>query len=215
MEKIDTIFFDVDGTLVDARRDIANAMNHVLKSMGLATLADETIISYVGTGVTYLIRKSLGTDDEALIEEGTRLYGDYYVAHAADEAFLYPHVGEILDYLKGKRKLILTNRYAAFADVLLNALGIRGHFEEIIGGDDETCLKPSACILDRVAKRLGIDKGRSLIVGDMDVDIMTGKNAGTKTCWVTYGLGKMDEIKSLKPDYIIEDLIELKEIIKL
>ena len=59
-----------------------------------------------------------------------------------------------------------------------------------------------------------IDKTKALIVGDMDVDILTGKNTGVKTCWVTYGLGRIEQIRDLKPDYIIEDLIELKEIIK-
>lgn len=213
MDRIDTIFFDVDGTLVDARRDIANAMNYALRSLGLPELSEDKIISFVGTGVTYLIRSSLGTNDEKLIAEGTRLYGEYYVSHAADEASLYPHAVEILEYLEGKRKFILTNRYAAFADVLLKELGVRKYFEEIIGGDDEKCLKPSACIIDRVIGRLGLDKSRALIVGDMEFDIMTGKNSGIRTCWVTHGLGKVEQIKDLKPDYIIEDLIELKEIV--
>ena len=214
MARIDTVFFDIDGTLVDARRDIANAMNHALKSMGFAALPDEQIISYVGTGVTYLVRNSLGTDDETLVAEATRRYGEYYVSHAADEARLYPHAIEMLEYLRGRRKFILTNRYAAYADALLKALGIGRYFEQIIGGDDETCLKPSACIIDRIAARLGIDKRTSLIVGDMDVDIMTGRNTGIKTCWVTHGLGRIEDVKALKPDYIIEYLIELKEIVK-
>lgn len=209
-----SIFFDVDGTLVDARKDIANAMNFALKSMGKKTLPDETIVSYVGTGVKYLIKNSLDTDDPEAIDRGTKLYTEYYIAHAADEARLYPNAVDILEYFKGKRKFILTNRYTAFTEPVLKGLGIRGYFEEIIAGDDEACIKPSACMLDRVVPRLRIDKERSLIVGDMDVDIMIGKNAGVRTCWVTHGLGKIEEIKHLKPDYIIEDLIELKEIVK-
>ena len=214
MPSIDTIFFDVDGTLVDARRDIANAMNHALHTLGFSRLPDETIVSHIGSGVKDLIRKSLGTGDEAIVAKGTKLYSDYYIAHAADETILYPHAVEILEYFKDRRKFILTNRYAAFADAALRGLGIRGYFEEIIGGDDENCLKPSACIVDGVAGRLRIDKKRSLIVGDMDVDVMTGKNAGIAACWVTYGLGKREEVAPLSPEYIIDDLIELKHIIK-
>lgn len=212
--QVDTIFFDVDGTLVDARKDIANAMNFALRTMKLRTLPDDVIISYVGTGVKYLIRQCLGSDDPATIDEGTRLYSDYYIAHASDEAVLYPNAVEILDHLKDKRKFILTNRYTAFTDPVLKGLGIRDYFEEIIGGDDESCIKPSACVLAKVIPRFKLDKSRSLIVGDMDIDVMTGKNTGIKTCWVTHGLGKIDEIRGLNPDYIIEDLIELKEIIK-
>lgn len=213
MVHIDTIFFDVDGTLVDATSDIANAMNHALRVLGLPLLPKEEIVSHIGSGVKDLIRKSLGSDDEALIEKGTKLYTDHYIEHAADETVLYPHVVDILEYLKDKRKFILTNRYVSFADVALRAFGIRSYFEEIIGGDDESCIKPSACIIDRIVKQFGIDKKRSLIVGDMDVDVMTGKNAGVKTCWVTHGLGTADEVTVLNPDYVIDDLLELKDII--
>ncbi len=214
MALIDTVFFDIDGTLVDASRDIANAMNHALRVLGFPELSRETILSHVGAGVKDLIRKSIGTDDEALVDKGTKLYTDHYIAHAADETTLYPHAVDILEYLKSKRKFILTNRYASFADVALRGLGVRDYFEEIIGGDDENCLKPSACVVDRAVKRFGIDKSKSLIVGDMDVDVMTGKNAGVAVCWVTYGLGKVEDVSPLKPEYIIDDLIELKEIIR-
>lgn len=214
MIDVDSIFFDVDGTLVDARRDIANAMNYALRTLGLRTLPDEEIVSHVGTGVKSLIARCLASDDPRLIDEGTRLYGEYYLSHAADEAVLYPNAVEILDYLKPKRKFILTNRYTAFTEPVLKGLGIREYFEEIIAGDDENCIKPSACMLDRVVPRLKVDKSRSLIVGDMDVDVMIGKNAGVRTCWVTHGLGKIEEIRHLRPDYIIEDLIELKKIIR-
>jgi phosphoglycolate phosphatase len=212
--EFDTILFDVDGTLIDATSDIANGMNYALRALKLPELPKETIVSYIGAGVKYLIRNSIGAGDDAIIEKGTRLYADYYLAHAVDETVLYPHVTDILEYLKGKRKFIFTNRYASFADVALRALGVRDYFEAIIGGDDESCIKPSVCSVDRIVKEFDIDKSRSLIVGDMDIDVMTGKNSGIKACWVTYGLGKVEEVSPLKPEYIIDDLIELKEIIK-
>ena len=214
MASFDIIFFDVDGTLVDATTDIANAMNHALRVLALPELPKEAIVSHIGNGVKDLIRNSLGTDDEAIIERGTKLYGDHYIAHAADETVLYPHAVDILEYLKDRRKFILTNRYASFADAALRGLGIRNYFEAIIGGDDENCIKPSACVMKRAVKQFGIDKSKSLIVGDMDIDVMTGKNAGIEVCWVTYGLGKIEEVGPLKPEYIIDDLIELKEIVK-
>lgn len=214
MPSFSTIFFDVDGTLVDATRDIANAMNHALKTMGYEALPTDIITSYIGHGVSDLVRKSLRTDDEALVERGTQLYTDHYIAHAADETTLYPHAVEILEYLKDKRKFILTNRYVSFAEVALKGLGIADYFEEIIGGDDESCIKPMACIVDRAASMFGIDREGSLIVGDMDVDVMTGKNAKVATCWVTHGLGRPDDVLKLKPDYVINDLLELKDIIK-
>jgi HAD superfamily hydrolase (TIGR01549 family) len=211
---IDAIFFDVDGTLVDSRKDIVKAMNYTLAQLGVPEKPAEEIVSYVGTGVRDLVTKSLGKANGHLTEKGIDIFSRYYIAHSADESILYPHVKEVLEYFKAKRKFIVTNRYSQFADATLKGLGIRKYFEKIFGGDDENCLKPSACVLDKAIAMLKIDKDKAFIVGDMAIDINTGKNSGIKTCWVTYGLGKGQEVLPLKPDFIINDMIELKGIIK-
>ena len=213
MLNIDAIFFDVDGTLVDARSDIVDAINHVLRRMGFPEKPFDEIVSYIGTGVKDLISRSLGSDDITLVEKGVEAYSNYYAKHPADKAKLYPHAKETLEYFRNKRKFILTNRYARFADPVLKALGIRKYFEDIIGGDDEKCLKPSRCILEPYISKISVDKKRVLIIGDMAIDIETGKNSGVRTCWVTYGLGKPEDKYPLKPDLIINDLAELKKLI--
>ena len=214
MVAVDAIFFDLDGTLVDARTDIVNAMNYTLAKLDRPAKPFKEVVSYIGTGVSYLVSRSLGSEDAGLVDEGVRIYIDRYTAHPADEAIIYPHVKETLDFFRNKRKFILTNRYVNLADPLLEATGLKVYFEEVIGGDDENCLKPSACVFDKIIPRLKVDKKRAIIVGDMAVDIMAGKNSGIKTCWATYGLGTAAEVKSSKPDYTIGDITELKKIIK-
>lgn len=214
MIDVDAIFFDVDGTLVDARKDIVKAVNYTLVKLNLKKRPAKDIISYIGTGVKDLVTKSLNTKNADLIDKAINIFSGYYVDHSADEAKLYPHTEEVLEYFKGKRKFILTNRYSRFADITLKKLGVRDYFEGIIGGDDENCLKPSACVLDMFLPKFKIAKARAVIVGDMAIDIMTGKNSGVKTCWVTYGLGKAKDVCDLNPDYTVDDLIELKNIIR-
>lgn len=214
MIDIDTIFFDLDGTLVDATRDISAAMNSALRELGLPEKPHDEIVSYIGTGVRYLVGNSIGLDDEALIDRGVRLYTEHYIRHPADYAKLYPNVRETLGYFDTKKKYILTNRYKLFAEALLGATGLRHYFVDVIGGDDEACLKPSACVFDRPVPKPVFDLDRAMIVGDMDVDVLTGKNAGMKSCWVSYGLGKREEIEKLTPDYMIDDIGELRRIIK-
>lgn len=214
MVKFDAIFFDVDGTLVDARDDIVNAVNYALNRLGTFARPKDEIVSYIGTGVADLIRKCLGPENIRFLECGIKEFSDYYGAHPADRARLYPHVIETLEHFKDKPKYILTNRYSAFADLTLKALGIRKYFKEIIGGDDENCLKPSACVLDGLLPRLNIKSQNSVIVGDMAIDIMTGKNSGMATCWVTYGLGKKEDVLPLKPDFIVGDIDKLREVIE-
>ena len=215
MLKVNTIFFDVDGTIVDATKDIANAVNFALESLGRDKRSYGEIISCVGTGVSDLISKSLKLPQGSpLVARGVELYGDYYMKHSADEARLYPNAKEILEYFSPKRKFVLTNRYRRFAEKLLEELDIAKYFEDMIGGDDETCIKPSKCLMDKVLPRFKVNRDEAIIVGDMDIDVMTGKNSGIRTCFITHGLGRVEDVRKLKPDYIIDDLIELKKIIK-
>jgi len=214
MTDIDVIFFDVDGTLVDSRKDIVKAINYTLRKLGLKERPGGQIVSYIGTGVKDLVKKSLGSENADLSDEAFKMFSDYYLAHATDESKLYPHVKETLEHFKTKRKFVLTNRYKRFADITLRGLGISDYFEDIIGGDDENCLKPSRCVLDGFFKKLKINKARAMMIGDMTIDIMTGKNSGIKTCWVTYGLGKAEDVIPIKPDYIVDDIIKLKDIIR-
>lgn len=214
MVDIDTIFFDVDGTLVDSRQDIVRAINYTLKRLGISERPSELIVSYIGTGVKDLLRRCLGRGNIDLADKGVEIFSNYYVKHSADQSKLYPHVKETLDYFKVKRKFVLTNRFRKFADATLCELGIRKYFEDIVGGDDEDCMKPSACVLERAISKLGIDRKEAIVVGDMALDIKTGKNSGILTCWVTYGLGKRKDFRDLKPDYIIDDIIKLKDVIR-
>ena len=214
MLEVDAIFFDVDGTLLDARQDIVNAVNYTLKRSGYPERAFGDIVAYIGTGVKDLLAKSLGDSDPVLIDKVLPLFDRYYGEHAIDTATLYPNVKETLESLSAKKKYIITNRFARFADSALSGLGIRRYFEGIIGGDDDLCMKPSGCVVTRALSKYGILKSRALMVGDMDIDIMTGRNGGIATCFVTYGLGTLDQVKALFPDFVIDDISELTGIIK-
>lgn len=213
MTDIQALIFDVDGTLVDARNDIVSAMTFTRKSLGLEPIPADAVIACVGTGVKDLVRKTMGTGHEGLLPRAFEIFMDYYLKHAADEAVLYPHVRETLEYFGDKRKFVLSNRMSAAAEATLGKMGIAKYFEHIVGADDETCLKPSSCPIDKDPVLSRLDRAAALIIGDMTYDIMAGRAAGIRTCWVTYGLGKREDIMPLKPDFVIDDMIELKKII--
>ena len=210
---IDLIIFDLDGTLVDSREDIANAVNFTLKDIGLKEKSKQEISSYIGKGVEDLIRKSLGERQDALFGRALSVFEEYYRKHSTDKSVLYPNVKEILEYFKEKKKVIVTNRNYEFALLTLKALGIYDYFEDIVGGDDIGCMKPSSCPLDKFVHRPNMNKEKAIIVGDMDIDILAGKRAGIITCGVTYGIGKKEVIIKARPDFIIDNIIKLKDII--
>ena len=212
MKHVELIIFDLDGTLVDSKEAIARGVNFVLKKVGLQEKPKAEIISYIGTWLDNLIKKSLGPKQQALFEKAKFIFENYRQA-SPDSSLLYPGVKDILEHFKNKKKIIVTNRNYKFTLPTLKKLGIYDYFEDIIGGDDLTCLKPSGCPLDMAINRRKIDKDKIIIVGDMDIDILAGKEAGIATCAVTYGIGKKEDILKASPDFIIDKISELKNII--
>lgn len=213
MEYIDLIIFDLDGTLVDSRQDIANAVNYTLKEVGLKMRSLSEISSFIGTGVEDLIRRSLDGNQINLFEKGLSTFLDYYKNHYLETTCLYPGVREILEYFNNKRKAIVTNRRHETAVLTLRKLGIYDYFEDIIGGDNIGCMKPSSCPLDKAMQELHMDEEKTMIVGDMHIDILAGRKAGITTCAVTYGIGRREDILKAEPDYIIDNILELKKIV--
>lgn len=213
MKPIELIIFDLDGTLVDSRKDIANAVNYTLRKLNRKEKSLAEITSYIGTGLEDLIRKSVGQARNSFFTKALYIFQEYYRQHSTDNSSLYPGVIEILEYFKNKRKVIITNRKYEFAVLTLRVLEINGYFEDILGGDDLGCVKPSSCPLDKTLNRWKMNKEKTIMVGDMDIDILAGKRSGMSTCAVTYGIGKKDDILKAKPDYIIDSILELKEII--
>jgi len=210
---LNALFFDLDGTLVDSRTDIANAINFTLRRFGRKERSIQEVSGYIGRGVADLVRQSLGAESDDIFKEALSVFRAYFRGHATDTTILYPHVKDILDYFTAKRKFIVTNRDTAIARSTLSALGIGRYFIDVVGGDDAECMKPSSCPLDAVFGKFDLKRKETMIVGDMDVDVLAGKNAGIATCAVTYGIGKKEDIIKAHPDYIIDDLLTLQEII--
>lgn len=158
MKNINLIIFDLDGTLVDSREDIANAVNFTLREVGLKEKNLQEISSYIGLGMEDLMKKSLGEREDALLKKAISIFEEYYKDHLGDNSVLYPGVKDVLEYFKNERKVIITNRNYQFAVSALRTLEVYDYFEDIIGGDDIGCMKPSSCPLDKIIHRLNIDK---------------------------------------------------------
>ena len=215
MREIKLIIFDLDGTLVDSRQDIVNAVNFMLRSLNLGERPFEEIISYVGKGINELIKSSLGNNADNLKDRALDIFRSYYQDHPSDNAYVYPGVSELLDYFKDKEKAVITNRNHRSSEIILQKMGIAGYFNNVIGDDSTSCLKPSRCQFDRLFEKTTVkDRGKVLMVGDMDIDILAGRASGIVTCAVTYGIGKRQDIERSMPDYIIDDILQLKKIIE-
>jgi len=129
------------------------------------------------------------------------------------EIVTYSGVVDTLAYFDDKDKIVVTNAYAKNAWEMLRQTKLDGLIDDIVGGDDLTCLKPTACPLVRAMAKCKADKDKAIMVGDMVEDIQAGKAAGVRTCAVTYGIGKLEDLRAVGPDYFIGDFRELKDIV--
>src|SRR3954471_9374609 len=110
---MELLIFDLDGTLIDSRLDLANAVNATRTHMGMSTLSNERVYTYVGNGAPVLIRRALGEQaTEAEVQEALEVFLEYYREHDLDNTVLYPGVKASLDRLRdaGKRMAVLTNK---------------------------------------------------------------------------------------------------------
>jgi phosphoglycolate phosphatase len=213
------IIYDLDGTLIDSRHDIASAVNWTLKELELGGLPIERIAAFVGNGVQNLMRKALeeaapassGTPprNDKLLERSIKLFRRRYGEHLLDRTRLYPSVRKVLEFFKDRKQAVITNKPEAFSLRILQGLGIGGYFLKVIGGDQGFPKKPSPEPVFEMLRSAGVSAGEAVLVGDSATDIETGRNAGMKTLAVTYGFGRAAEIESSRPDAILKDLEEL------
>ena len=208
-KQVRLLVFDLDGTLVDSKLDLALSVNAMRNEMGLAPLALEVIASYVGHGVTLLVRRSLGTHATSEnVEKGLAFFLAYYREHMLDNTAPYPGVTEALEELDGHKMAVLTNKPVVFSREMVARLGFARYFSYVYGGNSFPQKKPDPMGLHKLMEDLRISARETLMVGDSDTDIITGRNAGALTCGVTYGFGA-DTLQKVSPDLVIDDMREL------
>jgi phosphoglycolate phosphatase len=211
--KPDLLIFDLDGTLIDSKLDLAHAVNATRAHMGMEPLEFERVYSYVGNGAPVLIRRALGEQaTEAEVEEALEYFLEYYRDHALDYTKLYPGIKESLERLSaaGKRMAVLTNKPVRMSNNIVEGLGIAPNFFRVYGGNSFDFKKPNPIGVATLIGESGIGKDRTVMVGDSTVDIQTAVNAGIMSCGVTYGF-QPETLQSPKPDLLIdrmEDLVD-------
>lgn len=203
---IDLLIFDLDGTLIDSRLDLANAVNATRAHMGMAALSNERVYSYVGNGAPVLVRRSLGDRaTEAEVQEALEYFLEYYREHDLDYTTLYPGVRESLDRLRAadKKMAVLTNKPVRMSRNIVNGLGVGGHFFQVYGGNSFEFKKPHAMGVEALIEEAGGSREATMMVGDSSVDVETARNAGIRCCGVTYGF-QPESLRNPAPDLLCD-----------
>jgi phosphoglycolate phosphatase len=204
------VVFDLDGTLIDSKRDLANAVNAMLEHFGRAKLAAETVYRFVGNGAPVLVRRALGGEPgEQEAAEALQYFYAYYREHMLDHTVAYPGVREALESLReaGTRMAVLTNKPVRFSEDIVRGLGLDRYFFRVYGGNSFEHKKPHPVGIETLLKESGETKDRAWMVGDSAVDVKTARHAGIAAAGVTYGF-QPETLVEEPPDMLLDDLRE-------
>lgn len=203
------ICFDLDGTLVDSKNTILESTKAALNKLNIKhNIPEDSFNNMIGKHFVDIFTE-LEMDDvdfEEFIPIYKALYFDFI-----DSSYLYYGVKETLEYLSSKKIKVslLTTKVQEQAEKIIDHFKLRSSFDYIMGRRDGIAHKPSPEPLIYICKDLKVEPAKTLMVGDTELDIQCGKNAGAKTCGVLYGYRTKDQIEKEKPDFIISSLIEL------
>jgi phosphoglycolate phosphatase len=210
---VDLLIFDLDGTLIDSKLDLAHSVNATRAHMGMGPLELERISTYVGNGAPVLIRRALGPEaGEVQVEEALEFFLEHYREHSLDHTRLYPGVRESLERLHaaGKRAAVLTNKPVALSQTIVQGLGVAPLFLRVYGGNSFDFKKPHPVGVEKLIAESGVEAVRTMMVGDSSVDIQTARNARVRSCGVTYGFAP-ETLTDPAPDLLVDRLEDLAD----
>jgi len=210
---MDLLIFDLDGTLIDSRLDLANAVNATRRHMGMEALPNQRVYSYVGNGAPVLIRRALGQQATgAEIQEALEFFLEFYGQHVLDNTVLYPGVREAIDRLReaGKRMAVLTNKPVRMSRAIVDGLGVATHFFQVYGGNSFEFKKPNPIGVHALLTEAAVRRDAALMVGDSSVDVQTARNAGIRCCGVTYGF-QPETLLDPAPDLLVDGMEQMAD----
>ena len=239
-DRIRLLIFDLDGTLVDSRLDLANSVNATLRYFQRPELPCDVIASYIGDGAPMLVRLALGDPDDArLMQDALGYFLAYYREHKLDNTTVYDGVPEALTAIRFARNgpgspaspplagwggsgaggalertfAVLSNKPVHPSRAIVQALGLAEFFVQVYGGNSFPTKKPDPLGARTLLEEAGVAPEEALIIGDSDIDVLTGRNAGLWTCGVTYGFAP-HSLESVPPDALVDSPAELAQLFK-
>ena len=207
------LIFDLDGTLVDSKQDLTTSVNYIRTRFDLPLLTAEEIAGFIGNGALMLIRRALGSKaSEENVQAGLQMFLSYYRTHMLDSTVLYPGVLETLDRLVDCKLAVLTNKPVHFSCAMLDGLGVYKRFAAVYGGNSFDHKKPDPVGVYQILSDTKGQRERTWMIGDSAVDVLTGRNAGIRTCGVTYGYAT-ETFKDAPPDFLIDNFSDLEALV--
>jgi phosphoglycolate phosphatase len=213
LHSIQLLIFDLDGTLIDSRRDLVQSVNATLRHFQRPELPAEVVASYVGDGAPMLVRRALGDPkDQKFFKQALEFFLSYYREHKLDHTTVYPGITEALTKIQSngneRNMVVLSNKPVNPSRAIVEALGLGRFFVRVYGGNSFETKKPDPLGVRTILKETGTTPARTMIIGDSSIDVLTGRNAGIATCGVSYGFAP-HTLCEAPPDVVVNTPEEL------
>ena len=210
------IVFDLDGTLIDSRLDIANSTNEVLVSFGAEPLPIDEVAAMVGDGAQMLVRRAMRAIGREFVPEALDRFRDIYDRRLLEHTRAYEGIAGLLESIASVASLaVLSNKPETPSRRLLEALGLATHLREVIGGDTPGfARKPDPGGLLYLIAGVGAAPRTTMMVGDSMIDVETARRASARVCVARYGFGHLRAGLTLRPEeHAVESVAELREVL--
>ncbi len=201
--------FDLDGTLVDTRPDIARALQKMLEEAGLPVPNLDEVSRAIGGGAKNAVSMLTGLSGDAVLPH-LALFNEEYEHMCCDNTCVYEGGEELLRRLKdgGAKLALVTMKFKTPTLKILDAHGL-DMFDAVLTFDDLSKRKPDPESLFALCERFGVAAADVLMVGDTVTDIRYAQGAGADCCAVEYGYGETSDLLALEPTYAVKSLLEL------
>ena len=203
------VVFDLDGTLIDSKRDLADSANEMLTGYGAAALTEDAIGHMVGAGAAQLVARVLQAAQlNVPLDEALARFLENYDRRLTNHTRPYHGIPELLAELEseGVKMSLLTNKPLEASTRILEAFGLSKFFRLRVGGDGPWPRKPAPEGLRFLMKEESADSLQTMLVGDSGVDLSTARNAGVRICLARYGFGFADVApETLRGDELLVD----------
>jgi phosphoglycolate phosphatase len=201
------IVFDLDGTLLDSRRDLADSTNEMLESYGAPPLPVDQVAGMVGDGAAKLVARALARSrPDVDLAEALARFRTIYDRRLLLFTRPYDGIGDVVRVAASRARLaVLTNKPEPPTRRLLDAFGLTGSFSWVVGGDSAFPRKPDPAALQHLMTQAGVDAASTLFVGDSMVDVETARRAGVRVCAARYGFGHLRRELVLRRDEMAAD----------
>jgi phosphoglycolate phosphatase len=207
--KVILAVFDLDGTLIDSRRDLADSANELLAEYGAPPLTESAVVAMVGCGAATLVKRVIvAAGVDAPLEEALPRFLSLYDRRLTRHTRPYAGVPAMLDDLHGQQiaLALLTNKPLVQSVSILDTFGLSRYFRWVVGGDGPWPRKPAPDGMRFLMNQASVGPSETMLIGDSSVDLQTSRNAGVRVCLARYGFGYAGlRVEELRGDEVLVD----------